>query len=118
MKKWKVIFAVIITVFIMLYAGVYFFIIPKAATLALPPKWKNVVPGLKKPQYAMYLGKPEMITAASGNDDQWTTRSGNYTFVLTIHYSSDSVASNVQLSYAFSNLFFNKNGKLYNNEEN
>lgn len=108
MKKWLRAFAIIIAVFLMLYAFAYFFVIPKAAEAALPFKWKNVPAGLKRNAYEIYLGKP----STDKNKNVWIVRNGNYTFSLTAAYNTDSIVENIQIDYTFSNYLFYKKGVI------
>jgi len=113
MKKWLWVFAIIIAIFLMLYAFAYFFVIPKAAEAAIPYKWKNAVAGLKRNEYEIYLGKP----SAHKNKDVWIVRNGNYTFLLTAAYNTDSIAENIQINYTFTNYLFHKEGIIQRNDE-
>jgi hypothetical protein len=113
MKKWLWFFAIIITIFLMLYAFAYFFVIPKTAEASLPYKWKNIPAGLKRNEYAIYLGK----SSADENNNTWIKRDDHYIFSLTINYNADSTASSVELKYTFSNYLFHKEGVIHRNDE-
>ncbi|CAN5572400.1 hypothetical protein BH10BAC2_BH10BAC2_28230 [soil metagenome] len=110
MKKWTVAIIVTGTIFSLLYALVYFFVIPQAAEFSLPVKWKSVVTGLKKNDYELYLGSP--LKNATPGSDKWILRNGNYTFSLSINYNQDSIANTVDLRYTFSNYLFHKEGYI------
>ena len=113
MKKWLWAFIIIIAILLMIYTLTYFFILPMAAEASLPYKWKNVVEGLKRNEYEIYLGK----AATEGNKDVWVVRNGNYTFSLKIDYNADSIANTVELEYTFSNYLFHKEGNIRNDKE-
>jgi hypothetical protein len=118
MKKWIAAIAVTAGIcIVLLYASVYFFVIPSAAKTSLPFKLRNVAAGLKKGQYEIYLGKPQSNQSQSTNKDVWIKRNGNYIFSLMIEYNEDSISNAVQLNYSFSNSFFYKTGIIYNNKE-
>ncbi|MEP6847161.1 MAG: hypothetical protein ABI861_14210 [Panacibacter sp.] len=118
MKKWYVGLIVITVLFAMMYALVYFLVIPNAAEASLPYKWRNVLPGLKRNEYAVYLGAPVKNNAfPKMNSDQWIVRNGNYTFSLGLYYDAENIADSVTLNYSFSNTLFHKAGSLQKNKE-
>jgi|KBSMisStandDraft_5_1062788.scaffolds.fasta_scaffold2247599_2 hypothetical protein len=113
MKKWRWVFITIIAFFVAFYSFAYFFVIPKAAIVSTPYKWRNVGPGLKRSEYVFYIGRPaEDNNAAKVNSDKWITRDENYTFQLQLHYNKDSIADNTTITYVFSNYLFHKEGIL------
>jgi hypothetical protein len=113
MKKWRWTFITIIAFFIAFYSFAYFFVIPKAAIVSMPYKWRNVSPGLKRSEYVFYIGRPvEDNTTAKTNSDKWIMRDENYTFQLNLHYNSDSIADNATINYVFSNYLFHREGTL------
>lgn len=115
MKKWIAAIAVTVSIsLVLLYALVYFFIIPSAAKTSLPFKLRNVTAGLKRSDYSAYLGKPQTDSAQlKANSDVWIIRNGNYIFSLNIGYDADSISNVVQLNYTFANSFFHKEGVLH-----
>lgn len=115
MKKWTIAIIVTGTIFSLLYALVYFFVIPRAAIFSLPVKWKSVVTGMKKNDYQVYLGSPSKN--ATPGTDKWIIRNGNYTFALHINYNADSIANTVDLQYIFSNYLFHKEGYILNSDD-
>jgi hypothetical protein len=118
MKKWRWIFITIIAVFVAFYSFVYFFVIPKAAVVSIPHKWRNVGVGLKRSEYVFYIGRPdEDSTVAKTNSDIWIMREENYTFQLQLHYTADSIADNAKITYTFSNYLFRKAGTIQKDEE-
>lgn len=113
MKKWRWIFITIIAFFIAFYSFAYFFVIPKAALVSIPYKWRNIVVGLKRNQYPIYLGRPdEDNSPAKISIDKWTMRDENYTFQLQVHYDTGGIADNATITYVFSNYLFHKKGTL------
>lgn len=112
MKKWRWVFISIIAIFLAFYAFAYFFVIPKAAIVSMPLKWHNVGPGLKRGEYAIYLGRPAANNNTDSNIDTWIVRDENYTFQLELHYSKDSIADRSTITYTFSNYLFYKTGVL------
>ncbi|QEC66386.1 hypothetical protein FRZ67_03365 [Panacibacter ginsenosidivorans] len=113
MKKWRWVFITIIAFFIAFYSFAYFFVIPKAAIVSMPYKWRNIVVGLKRSEYVFYIGRPaEDSTTAKANSDKWIMRDENYIFQLQLHYNTDSIADHATITYVFSNYLFHKEGKL------
>lgn len=111
MKKVRVILIVVVTLFIMLYAFAYLFVIPNAAEAAMPYKWKYVFPGLKQNEYHVYLGRTAENTTGKLIDN-WVVRNDNYTFYLDINYDKDTIANTINMHYSFSNFLFRKEGVI------
>src|SRR5215210_8761505 len=113
MKKWRWVFITIIVIFVGFYSFAFFFVIPKAAIVSMLYKWHNVGVGLKRSEYAIYVGRPaEDNSAAKANSDKWIMRDENYIFQLQLHYNADSIADNAKITYTFSNYLFHKEGVL------
>lgn len=112
MKKWRWIFITVVAIFIAFYAFAYFFVIPKAAIVSTPYKWRTIGPGLKRNAYVNYLGRTSEDKSSQSNTDNWIMRNENYTFQLQLHYRPDSIADNAKITYTFSNYLFYKEGVI------
>ena len=112
MKKGRVVLIVIVTVFVMLYAFAYLFVIPNAAEASMPHKWKYVFAGLKQHEYRVYLGRTATGVTAQKFTDNWIVNNGNYTFYLDVHYDKDTIADRINMRYTFKNFLFSKEGDI------
>ncbi|MBG9378149.1 hypothetical protein I5907_18065 [Panacibacter sp. DH6] len=112
MKKGRILLIVIISVFAMLYAFAYLFVIPNAAEASMPHKWKYVFADLKQREYHVYLGSTAAGEAEQAFTDNWVVNNGNYTYYLDIHYDKDTIADRINMRYTFKNFLFSKEGEI------
>jgi hypothetical protein len=110
MKRWHWIFVTILAFFVAFYSFAYFFVIPKAAIVSMPYKWRNVGPGFKRSEYTIYLGRTSENKSFQQNTDSWIVKDENYTFYLQLHYNADSIVDDAKITYTFSNYLFYKEG--------
>jgi len=110
MKRWHWILITLIAFFVAFYSFAYFFVIPKAAIVSTPYKWRNVGPGFKRSEYITYLGRTSENKLSPSNTDSWTSKDENYTFHLELHYNRDSIVDEAKILYVFSNYLFYKEG--------
>jgi hypothetical protein len=97
----------------LMYAFVYFIVIPKIAAALMPLKWRNISTGQKKESYHVYLGRSDTSDDfRKYKGDLWFVKKDNYNFYLTIHYNADTIANFVCIYYMFHNGLFGKTENL------
>jgi len=115
MKDRRAYIIILFIILIGLVATVLFFVIPKAAAISLPYKWNHIPIDQKRVFVHQYLGKPEKDNMSNG--DEYTAGRTNGTYVLTIFYNKDSVATNYNLVFNYKLGFFHKQYDLTPVEE-
>ena len=103
-------FIVVLIVLMGLKYLVFDIVIPKAATLTVPQKWRMLP--LRQPKTIVqdYLG--ESIPARNPKDstyEEWAAGSNGKRYFLRIDYASDTIAVGYSIRYHYSNWLVDKN---------
>jgi len=107
-KKLSIGSLVVLLIAGLMYAFVYFIVIPKVATALIPLKWRNISPGQKRESYYAYLGRSGTTNKLKYKGDFWWEKTGNYNFYLNIYYNADTIAKFVHICYKFNNGLFER----------
>lgn len=96
MKKWIIIFGLMLALLIGGYITVFKLIVPKTAAAFMPVKWQNVPIGQKKNAVSEYLGLP---VRKKGNSYQWEQKiNDRKRYVLDVSYN-DTIAISYDVGY-------------------
>lgn len=99
-RGWLILLFIALVVFI----TALYFIIPKAAALTLPFRWNSVPLEQKRALVLQYFGRPADSSVAFM--DKWVAQRDNGDYILTVHYTKDSVAEGYKLYFNYRLYFF------------
>ncbi len=90
---------------LLLLTFAFFVLVPKAAMLSVPYKWRSVPIGQKAFLIHQYFGEPNM---ADVDADKWIVRKDNGDYSLTVSYDKDSAVTAYSIEFAYHLWFVRK----------
>jgi hypothetical protein len=85
-------------------------VVPKTASLAIPPKWRMLPLRQSKTIVHAYLGNPVMVTnPTDSTQEEWLAGTKGKMYLLRMDYASDTIAVGYSIRYKYKNRLVERN---------